>query len=85
MATQIKISFSDEDAKWLKVAKAAGFNMSSVVRGLAVEPGQHAGLASEVESLVRRRIERMNEEGCVHEAQRLQNLIEVAQYPVGYY
>jgi len=85
MSQQLKITFSDEDARWLRLAKASGISMSYVVRSMICEAGQHGGLEMTVRWMVERRISRLRESGYIDYAAHLQNLLDAAGYPVGYY
>lgn len=58
--------------------------MSKVINARLGE-GQYTDLGGEIQWMIERRIQRMQQAGYDHEALRLKQLLESAQYPIGYH
>lgn len=84
MTCQISVRLSAENRRWLYIASQAGFSMSKVINA-RLEYGQFTDLGGEVQWMVERRIKQLMDAGYFGEAQRLKDLLEAAQYPIGYH
>jgi hypothetical protein len=86
----VKFAVTDEQAFWLDVAKAAGFQKGELLRSY-LEEGQTSGLPSDVRWKIENKIRWLQEHGRIRSAESLACMLQEAirqgqyfGYPEGY-